>query len=458
MNYKRYAEFTVIFLIILSFTWILSFFIIYIHANSTMNSFFYNKGLSVVNNLKLIEDKAFVMDNDILLIVDYDAHNFEDERVLFSKDGAGTDNISQYSNVFQYANPEDSQRRILIVFSEKPALFLYIIFFSAVFGVMVFIMLIFLFMNMKVRREKMINHLAMLVKYPNILTEKQMDELSGEFNECILEINDFRKNAENEIERHNRHLKMLQKENQSLKNKDVLKTGVIENISHELKSPLTKIKGYLDYIYMEKMGKLSETQKDGLLVAKKNVDALLEQIDQVLRYAKDETFKLEKEMFMLSDIIESVLETYQKPCNEKNITVKKDIVKLENAIIGDKGAMHEVFDNLLNNALKFTESGGIINVVGYEKIEDGIPVAIVKVEDTGIGIPTDKIDRIFDRFYQVENETKRSYPGMGLGLTIVRTIVEAHGGDIKVNSIIGKGTTFKVTIPLQSKGGADERK
>jgi signal transduction histidine kinase len=106
--------------------------------------------------------------------------------------------------------------------------------------------------------------------------------------------------------------------------------------------------------------------------------------------------------------------------------------------------LRRVLDNLLGNALKFTPAGGALNVrLGQEGTQ-----LVLQVSDTGIGIPKDKVERIFDRFYQVDGSMTRQYGGVGLGLALVKEIVEAHGGDVSVTSQVGQGSTFRVTLPV----------
>ncbi|HAV92349.1 TPA: hypothetical protein DCW38_04125 [candidate division WOR-3 bacterium] len=141
---------------------------------------------------------------------------------------------------------------------------------------------------------------------------------------------------------------------------------------------------------------------------------------------------------------------------EKSISIEHDLDNLRDPVLGDKAALTEVFDNLITNALKFTDKNGKIKVTGYEKMENDTLNAVIKVEDSGIGIPHDKLDRIFDRFFQVDHDASKKYPGMGLGLTIAKMILEAHEGSISVSSVIGRGSTFKVILPIKKIGGEIE--
>jgi two-component system sensor histidine kinase VicK len=113
------------------------------------------------------------------------------------------------------------------------------------------------------------------------------------------------------------------------------------------------------------------------------------------------------------------------------------------SILVDRDRINQVFDNLLGNAIKFSPRGGAITI----EVQDAGEMILVSVADTGVGIPADKLEKVFDRFYQVDGSATRRFSGAGLGLAIARRIVEAHGGRIWVESEAGKGSVFKFTVP-----------
>ena len=451
---KKTYDFIIVIIILFALFWFAGFFLFYMNVSTLFNNDFKKRAdyiFDYYNNFRKFEDITL---NDLLYIVEYDKEDFADKKYLFIKKGYKEEDIFKFKNSFIYTKRSDSRREFLIVFSDISPLFHYIITFSLILGTVFFLTMIYFFYNQKEKRNKGI---AGIINYLNNDTipreENFADDDIFEMYQTIVKKNERSKTNEENL---GKLIKILQMENNSLKDKDSKKRGVIENISHELKSPMTKIKGYLDYLYSEKMGELKETQKDALIVVRKNVDALLNQIDQVIKYAKDESFLLEREIFDIKKLLLSVISTHSKDALKKNILIEYNIENLKSPILGDKTALFEVFDNLLINALKFTNKNGKIKIIAYEKMENETLNAVIKFEDTGIGIPHDKFEKIFDRFFQVEHEASRRYPGMGLGLTIVKMIVEAHKGSVTVTSVIGQGSTFKIILPIKRTGGVIE--
>lgn len=454
MNTKKVYDFTIIVLMFFGIIWFIGFYILYMNIAMMLDRYYEKKAEYIFSSYSECSNCNAIFDSDILYILEYTDTDFSEKKFLYVKEGYSEDDVHKFRNSFQFHKTGSKTKSVLIVFSDISSFFHYIITFSLILGTAMFLSIIFFFFNQKSKRNRDLQNLIEFISgSTGNKNEMFEDDDIVELHDAI--IKNIEKTKQNE-ENLNKLIKMLQMENNSLKSKDTMKTGVIENISHELKSPMTKIKGYLDYLYSEKMGELKDTQKDALVVVRKNVNNLLSQIDQIIKYAKDESFQLEKEIFDVRKLILSVISNHSKEASEKSVAVEHDLDNLKDPILGDKAALTEVFDNLVLNALKFTDKNGKIKVTGYERTENNVLNAIIKVEDTGIGIPHDKLDRIFDRFYQVEQERSKKYPGMGLGLTIAKIIIEAHGGAISVSSVIGKGSTFKVVLPIKKTGGEIE--
>jgi len=147
-------------------------------------------------------------------------------------------------------------------------------------------------------------------------------------------------------------------------------------------------------------------------------------------------------MLDIGEIINSAIETMKKQSEEKKINITTDIPTDLLKINADKDKLIQVFVNLLSNALKFTPNDGNVEIKAYES-EKYIEVC---VKDDGIGIPPDKINKIFDKFYQIDNTSARPYGGSGLGLAITKSIMDGHGGTIRVESTPGEGTVFILTF------------
>jgi signal transduction histidine kinase len=236
--------------------------------------------------------------------------------------------------------------------------------------------------------------------------------------------------------------------NRRLKDVDVTKLIFIGIASHELKTPLTIIKANIDFILSEKGGKLPEYLKSYLFSIQRNTNRIQTRMDRMLDLTRLRPGRLHfhRESLNLSEVVSGYIHEV-KP-KDKNISIRFDIPKDLNVFV-DRNGFHDIFFNLLSNAVKFTSEGGQIKVIAHRKDD----VILHEVQDTGIGIPKDKIERVFDEFYQVEIG---KHGGTGLGLAITKRLVEEHGGKIWVESQLGKGTTFYFTIPhsMENKNGS----
>ncbi|MEO0289212.1 MAG: HAMP domain-containing sensor histidine kinase [candidate division WOR-3 bacterium] len=401
----------------------------------------------------LSKQQISLIDEDLVAVIVFDNENFYQNSIVYKNDMFDMKDLSSYPKIYKYNLPNEN-RSILFVYKETQSKFRFALILQFIFGSALFIFILYFMFILKDRRQK--NILSIIESIRNGKIENK--NVNDEFYDLFSTVNEIIKKKENEIERLKGVISILKDQNFSLKEMDSAKSSVIENISHELKTPLTKIKGYLEYMYSEKMGELQPSQKDALTVVIKNVNSILNQIDKIIKYAKSEYINLEREIFDLKKVLKDIVDTYIPIATEKNIKIVLDASNLETPIYADRNALIEAFDNIINNALKFTQKDGNITITGYEKMDNNNLYAVIRVEDTGIGIPADKIDKIFDRFYQVEQTSSKKYPGMGLGLAIVKTIVNAHNGTIDVSSVVGKGTNVKIVLPLKVKGGENEAK
>ena len=238
----------------------------------------------------------------------------------------------------------------------------------------------------------------------------------------------------------------------SLREVDELKTAFLNNVSHDLKNPLTTIKGYLSLILEEDSQLSADTQK-GLIQAKKSASHMEYLISQLLDAAKltSGTIRLNRVPFSVTDFIDDCAGAARILANGAGIKLE---VRCEPSLTltADRGRMLQILGNLLGNACKFTPRGGQI-ALSAEKKDDHIVFCVC---DTGPGIPVDHLPRIFERFYQVDSSLSKSTKGLGLGLHITKDLVELHGGRIRVVSTFGHGSSFFVEMPLlaaETKGG-----
>jgi signal transduction histidine kinase/DNA-binding response OmpR family regulator len=241
--------------------------------------------------------------------------------------------------------------------------------------------------------------------------------------------------------------------NDELKELDRMKSDLLANVSHELRTPLTAIKGYTDYILDGKLGSVSDKQERGLVVVQRNLDRLSKSINALLDFSRMEMGRitLNIQPFNLAQLVDSILTTLRSELEKKRITFASQVPPDLPPVIADREKLSQVLENLVINALKFTPEGGKITVSGA-RADAGRASADIRVSDTGIGIPESQIGKIFNRFHQVDGSTTRRFGGVGLGLAIVKSILDAHGAAIAVESEVGRGTTFRFTLPLLEKG------
>jgi len=232
----------------------------------------------------------------------------------------------------------------------------------------------------------------------------------------------------------------------------LIKSQFLANMSHEIRTPMNGIIGFLSLI-LEDVYKNKEELMQFASGAKKSADSLLEIINDILDLSKIESGKMElyNVDFNLGDVIDESVAILSPRIKEKNLTVSRTIE--ENTIIllnGDSTRIRQIFLNLLSNAVKFTEQGGINIFVRTMRTDNDVVTLFCKVEDTGIGIPEDKVSALFKPFSQVDGSHTRKYGGTGLGLVICKEFVSMMGGEIWVQSKVQKGSCFFFTLKLKA--------
>jgi PAS domain S-box-containing protein len=232
---------------------------------------------------------------------------------------------------------------------------------------------------------------------------------------------------------------------------DHLKSSFLANMSHELRTPLNSILGFTDVILEGLDGPLTDRMENDLMVVQKNGKHLLELINDVLDMAKIEAgrMSISPEYFNLSEVVEEVFAITGSLAREKSLYLK-DATRAygELDLHADRVRLRQVLINVIGNAVKFTEKGGI--TLDAERVDEHI---LIRVHDTGLGIPPEKLEKVFEAFSQVDNTTTRKAGGTGLGLPISRRLIELHGGRLWAEStgVAGEGSTFVIELPIEVK-------
>jgi len=239
----------------------------------------------------------------------------------------------------------------------------------------------------------------------------------------------------------------------SQKQLEQMKSNFLSVISHELKTPLHSIKGFVDIILMGKTGRINELQQDFLTTVREQTDQLQNLISDLLEFSRLESgqIKLRVEEISLADVAQKVVEKLSPQAQEAQIALLSQIPEDFSTVEADALRMEQVLTNLVDNAIKFTPANGRI-VVAAEDVGDRV---LVSVTDTGIGIPPAERERVFERFYQVDSGAARPYRGTGLGLSICKHIVEHHRGRIWVEGAEPQGSIFKFVLPKRLEGGRE---
>jgi signal transduction histidine kinase/methyl-accepting chemotaxis protein len=235
---------------------------------------------------------------------------------------------------------------------------------------------------------------------------------------------------------------------EQLKDVDRLKSEFLTSMSHELRTPLNSIIGFADVLLQGIDGELNDLALNDIRLIYNSGQHLLALINDILDIAKIEAGRMElvHEAIHVEDIINDMLATSNSLIKDKPIAVAVNIAKNLPPVYADKLRLSQILLNLFSNAVKFTAKGQITLTAAIEEAEpDKVSIAVI---DTGIGIPADKLDAVFDRFRQADSSTTREYGGSGLGLAICKELVEMHGGQLKAESRVGVGSKFYFTVPI----------
>jgi two-component system, OmpR family, phosphate regulon sensor histidine kinase PhoR len=231
----------------------------------------------------------------------------------------------------------------------------------------------------------------------------------------------------------------------ALKKEDQLKSDFVSMVAHEIKSPLNSVLMQLNVVLDGLAGEVSEKQREILTRSSAKIKSLTELASELLDLSKIESglINQEREELNLEELIKEHVSLYQGEADEKSIRLTGRPAEKDLFIMGNRINIEEVLSNLISNAIRYTPAGGKIEVWADEASD----FTRIHVADTGLGIPADALENIFERFYRVKNEKTRYINGTGLGLAIVKSIVESHHGSIQVDSVVDQGTQFTISLP-----------
>lgn len=291
-----------------------------------------------------------------------------------------------------------------------------------------------------------------------VTARDELGELSRDFNRMAESLKERQQELQVAYKKLERNYKAIRGAYKQLRELDRMKSNFIAVVSHELRTPLSLIKGYVETMVAGNLGKITAKQREKLAVVMDSVDRLSDIVDKSLDFSVIEQGKLaiERKKVQLCEILEQVIDEFALEISDRKMQLEQDIPPELPLVLGDKSRLHQVFHNLVANAVDFTTEGGVIGIQAYFDQENNLNV--VKVSDTGVGIPAEELEHLFSPFYQIESPIIRKHPGVGLGLAIVKGVVEEHGGAIAVESKVGKGSIFTLSFPvLEGNSQHDEK-
>jgi signal transduction histidine kinase len=289
-----------------------------------------------------------------------------------------------------------------------------------------------------------------------------VEELQEQNRDLVRVLGELEEKRE-ELERLNRELSQtnleLNEANSKLRELSEMKEEFLALTTHDLRSPLTVISGVISFFTSGRLGQLSPEQQNMVSMMERNTHSLIELVNDLLDASKLEsgTLRLDLSTFDFRSLADELYETMLPLAREKGISLEIDVSQGSPLVEADRVKLRRVLVNLVSNALKFTGSGGAV-VIKASQQNDRMGIA---VSDTGVGIAREDVGKLFDKYEQTRNRATRGEKGTGLGLYITKQLVELHGGEILVESELGKGSTFSFSIPVAAapppRPGEDQR-
>jgi signal transduction histidine kinase len=244
------------------------------------------------------------------------------------------------------------------------------------------------------------------------------------------------------VERLEQRIRELITANAELQEGERLRSQFLTSLSHELRTPLTSLLGYLDLLNRGMLGPVNDIQRDAIAVMQRNVETLSQQLNNLLYLQEYRSNPLSLASVQINTMIAQIIKRAMSRATKNGITLEVQECPVE-PFRADPSALELAITNMLDNAIKYTPSGGQVKLT----LHDEPSRVIMRLEDTGIGISPNMLEKVFLPFYRIDNSLAGPQPGSGIGLALVRHIVEAHGGQVTVRSTVGEGSVFTITLP-----------
>lgn len=240
----------------------------------------------------------------------------------------------------------------------------------------------------------------------------------------------------------------LSEQFENLKNTDRLRRELVSNVSHDLRTPLASMHGYVETLLIKNDELSAEQRREYLEIARKHTLRLGELIGDLFELSKLDSASIHPsiEAFSLAELMHDIVHEYELDAQKRNVTLSINAPEDPAVVYADIGLVQRVLENLIRNSLKFTPVDGNISI----RLDRKPGAVAVAVEDTGCGIPEEELEHVFDRFYRAENSTQNGSKSAGLGLAIVRKILDLHGSRITVSSQVDQGTCFEFELPTKA--------
>jgi signal transduction histidine kinase len=284
---------------------------------------------------------------------------------------------------------------------------------------------------------------------------EELQQQNRDFVAVLSELEEKREQLEQLNEQLEEANRELNEANAKLRELAEMKEEFLALTTHDLRSPLTVISGVISFFTSGRLGKLSPEQQNMVAMMERNAQSLIELVNDLLDASKLEsgTLRLDVASIDLGGLIDEIRETMEPLAREKGITLEEEIAPDLPPVEADRPKLRRILVNLLSNAVKFTGKGGTVTLKAETLGEE----VRLSVSDTGVGIAPEDVERLFDKYEQARSRATRGEKGTGLGLYITKQLVELHGGEIKVESEVGRGSTFSFTMSASRGARRDEK-